>query len=351
MLNHASVSSAFPAVLTPIAQHPYLGLAGHGVKLFFVVSGFLITSILLRELDRTGTIDRIAFLRRRARRLYPAMLAFVFAVAILRWIGVYSFSPWQLVAALTYSGRIRAGELGHLWSMAVQEQFYLAWALILVVGGRPLASRCAVAAVILVPLARVIHATLCPNETSLYLGNGASIDTLALGCLLALHRDRLASRRWFNAMVDSGWSVPFLYLLGGATALLGSRPGILCRTTLVAAAIVLIVERCIRDPERGWVRMLARPEVVYIGTASYSLYLWQQLFLNKRSTSWLAAYPINIVAAIGVGLLSWHLIERPLAARASRWSVGRLGQWVAALTPKQGSAMRVSGGASRSTAA
>ena len=154
-----------------------------------------------------------------------------------------------------------------------------------------------------------------PDVPSLYLSGGASIDTLALGCLLALHRDRLAMNRWFNAAVESRWSVLLLYVLAGAGVLIGFRPGVLVRTPLVGAAIVLILERCIRHPERGFARMLARPGIVYVGSASYSLYLWQQLFLNPTSTSWLTAFPVNLVAASTVGLLSWHLVERPLSYR------------------------------------
>jgi peptidoglycan/LPS O-acetylase OafA/YrhL len=322
LLNHASGTTAFPALLAPIARNPFLGIAGHGVKFFFVISGFLITSIMLRELDRSGTVDRMAFFRRRARRLLPGLLTFVAAVAVLRWIGVYTFAPSQLVAALTFSGQLGTWELGHLWSMAVQEQFYLAWALILVIGGRRLASLSALTLVIAVPLARVVHATLQPDAPSLYLGNGASVDTLALGCLLALHRERLATSRWFNAAVESRYSVPLLYVLGGFAAVIGWRPGVLLRAPLVAGAIVLLLERCIRHPDRGFAKVLASRGVVYIGSASYSLYLWQQLFLDPASTSWAAAYPVNIVAAVGVGLLSWHLIERPLSTHGASASAG-----------------------------
>jgi peptidoglycan/LPS O-acetylase OafA/YrhL len=328
-LSHASIAAAFPAALVPIAQDPHLGLAGHGVKFFFIISGFLITSILLRELDRTGTIDRMALLRRRAQRILPTLLAFLLVAALLRWAGVYAFEPWRLLAALTFSGRLGCWELGHLWSMAVQEQFNILWALILVVGGRRLASNCAVAAVIIVPLARVVHATLYPDAPSLYLTNGASIDTLALGCLLALHRERLSARRWFNAAVESRYTIPLLYALAGASVLIGWRPSILLRTPLVAAAIVLLLERCIRHPQRGWARILTTRSALYVGSASYSLYLWQQLFLNPYSTSTFAAFPVNVIAALTVGLLSWHLIERPLSARAPHWAT-RLGEMRAA---------------------
>ena len=318
-LNHASGTTAFPGWLALISRDPYLGVAGTGVKFFFVISGFLITSILLRELDRSGTIDRMAFLRRRARRLLPTLAVFVAVVALLRWVGVYAFPAWGLIGALTFSGRLGSWEIGHLWSMAVQEQFYLVWTAILVLGGRRLASIGALTMVIAVPLARVVHVTLQPDVPSLYLTNGASIDTIALGCLLALHRDRLATSRWFSAAVELRYTIPLLYLLGSAAALVGYRPGILLRAPLVAAAIVVLLERCIRHPERGLAKVVSSRGAVYIGSASYSLYLWQQLFLNPGSTSPMAAFPVNAIAAVGVGLLSWHFIERPLSTGVNAW--------------------------------
>jgi peptidoglycan/LPS O-acetylase OafA/YrhL len=346
LLNHASGTVAFPALLVPVARDAHLGLSGHGVKVFFVISGFLITSILLRELDRSGTIDRLAFLGRRARRLLPTLVAFVSVVAVLQWIGVYRAAPRQIIAALTFSGPNGSWELGHLWSMAVQEQFYLAWTLVLVVGGRRLASHCALLVVIAVPLARVVHATLQPAEPSLYLGSGASFDTLALGCLLALHRDRLATNRWLNAAVESRWALLLLYVLAGASVLVGWRPGVLVRTPLVGAAIVLLLERCIRHPDRGFARILAHPAIVYVGSASYSLYLWQQLFLNPTSTAWPTAFPSNLILAVGVGLLSWHLIERPLSARLSGRRRGAPG---APVTAARDAELRIDAGAPFST--
>lgn len=322
LLNHASGTTAVPAWLAAVSQDPHLGLAGTGVKLFFVISGFLITSILLGELDRSGTIDRAAFLRRRARRLLPALVMFVGVVALLRSAGVYSFPVPGLIGALTFSGQLGSWELGHLWSLAVQEQFYLAWTAILVIGGRRLASVSALTIVFAVPLARVVHATLQPDVASLYLTNGASVDTIALGCLLALHRDRLSTSRWFGTAAESRYTIPLLYLFGSAAVLVGYRPGLLLRGPLVAAAIVLLLERCIRHPERGVARVLASRSAVYVGSASYSLYLWQQLFLNPGSTSWAAAFPVNLVAAVAVGLLSWHLVERPLATRLDGWLDG-----------------------------
>ena len=317
LFNHGSNTSGFPPWLAPLAHDPHLGLGGHGVKLFFVISGFLVTSMLLRELERTGAIDGREFLLRRARRILPPYLALVLILGVLRLGGLFQFDGGHFLAALTFTGGT-GGELGHLWSMAVQEQYYLAWPLILIIGGRSFAVRCALAAVILTPIARVVHATFSPDTSSLYLTNGASIDTLALGCLLALAREGLASRRAFNRIVDSPWTVPFLYVLAGASLLIGWRPSVLLRTPLVSLALVFVLERCLRYPDRGLARLLNRRWIVQMGCASFSIYLWQQPFLDLFSSSSSASFPTNILMGIVAGLVSWRLIERPLVARGTR---------------------------------
>lgn len=314
LFNHASRTTGFPPWLAPLSQDPHLGFAGHGVKLFFVISGFLITSMLLRELQRTGAIDGRAFLLRRARRIFPPYFAFVLILGVLRFAGFFQFESRHFLAALTFTGGA-GGELGHLWSMAVQEQFYLVWPLILIVGGRSIAGGCALAAVILVPIARVVLATLSPDTTSVYLTYGASIDTLALGCLLALGRERLAGHRWFNRIVDSPWSIPLLYVVAGASVIIGWRPSLLLRTPLVSLAVVLLLERCLRYPDRGVGRLLNMRWIVYLGSASFSIYLWQQPFLDLFSTPSTSSFPANLLVGIAAGLVSWRLLEQPLAAR------------------------------------
>ncbi|MEO7856768.1 MAG: acyltransferase [Gemmatimonadaceae bacterium] len=317
LFNHASNTTGFPSWLAPLTHDPHLGFAGHGVKLFFVISGFLVTSVLLREVERTGAIDGRAFLLRRARRIFPPYFAFVLILGVLRLAGFFEFNARHFLAALTFTGGA-GGELGHLWSMAVQEQFYLAWPLILIVGGRSIAVYCAIAIVILVPIARVALATLAPETTSVYLTWGASIDTLALGCLLALDRERLAGIRWFNRIVESPCSIPLLYVVAGASLMIGWRPSILLRTPLVSLALVLLLERCLRHSDRGVFRLLNTRWVVYLGSASFSIYLWQQPFLNLFSSPSSASFPANILAGIAAGLISWRLLEQPLAAHRAR---------------------------------
>ena len=108
--------------------NPNLTLAEFGVRVFFVISGYLITSILLAELSRKGSISLSRFYFRRTMRLFPAAYVFVGVMAILATYGIVHLERWDVAFALTYTtdfNNSRAWSVGHLWSLAVEEQFYL----------------------------------------------------------------------------------------------------------------------------------------------------------------------------------------------------------------------------------
>src|SRR4051812_34868116 len=105
-----------------------------GVRVFFVISGFLITSILLDELSRKGTIALPRFYFRRTMRLFPASYFLVGCIAVLAGWGIVRLESGDLTLAITYTTNFRTHRgwsLGHLWSLAVEEQFYLLWPLTL----------------------------------------------------------------------------------------------------------------------------------------------------------------------------------------------------------------------------
>src|ERR1700724_1408201 len=99
--------------------------AHFGVQVFFVVSGFLITTLLLKERDRTGRIDLLAFYRRRTFRIFPACFFYVTAMAVVAW--PLGYLGYAYSYTMCYAGQGRPWLLGHLWSLSVEEQFYLLW--------------------------------------------------------------------------------------------------------------------------------------------------------------------------------------------------------------------------------
>ena len=135
-----------------------------------------------------------------------------------------------------------------------------------------------------------------------------SADALALGNLLALERERLYTIPWLRRVINSRWILPALFL-GGVVVSARLRSALLIGIPLQNVAIGLAVERCTRRPEGIFGRFLQWRVLVFIATASYSLYLWQQIFLNRYSAAPWAAFPLNLMLVALFGLTSHFLIE------------------------------------------
>ncbi len=295
-----------------------------GVRVFFVISGFLITSLLLAEQQRRGAISLAKFYYRRALRIFPAFYVLIAVVAVLAVTGQLELKHNDLLAAVTYTTNYhpdRAYTLNHLWSLAVEEQFYLLWPAVLAFAGRRRGIWIAATFAVLVPLGRA--ATLqgyLPGIELIGSSFHTVADAIAVGCVLAGLRSRLEA------------SSRYMRLLGSPLVAFGLVAIVLFSTTterwpsvdfvmlpLSNVAIALIIHWALRHHLSPVGRLLNAAPVAYVGTLSYSLYLWQQLFLNPNSTAVYTRFPLNIVFAIGAGVVSYYLIERPLLRLRERW--------------------------------
>jgi peptidoglycan/LPS O-acetylase OafA/YrhL len=139
LLDHLPGCSGFPISLEQEHAWKLSGVGTLGVGVFFVISGYLITTLLLRELTNRGGIDLGKFYFRRTLRIFPAYFALVGLVGGLAAAGVIQLLPGDLLHAVTYTMNYhspRAWWLGHAWSLAVEEQFYLLWPAVLLLFGR-----------------------------------------------------------------------------------------------------------------------------------------------------------------------------------------------------------------------
>jgi peptidoglycan/LPS O-acetylase OafA/YrhL len=278
-----------------------------GVLLFFVLSGFLITRLLRNEAGRTGTISLGHFYLRRARRLLPALAVFLAALALLRAAGLLPDLPDRdFAAAILYVrnifGRSRATE--HLWSLSLEEQFYTLWPLLFLWLGRKRMLPFAVGLTLAVTVWRgvSIGLGLWDYESGLfYLRPWFRFDAIAIGCWLALARLPECPAWVFAVSVSAlaGWT-----LFGEGV----SHAFFITLQTLLTAVFFFSVVRGGPAVKRlfaaGWLR--------WLGGISYSLYLWQQLFLVALPTTlWVRHFPWNILVSIALAVLSKQYIERP----------------------------------------
>ena len=307
---HLTGTRGFPAWTAPVLASPHLGIAFLGVRVFFVISGFLITGLLCTEEDTTGRIALGRFYLRRTLRIVPAYLAYVAVIAALVAIGAVTVAPHDFAYALTYTMNYapdRGWALGHLWSLALEEQFYLLWPVTLVLVGRRWGARVAMAVLCIVPFIRV--AAMVRNQPILTFGTMS--DALAVGCLIALWGPRIMGTRVGRAIASAAWAGPALLALSTVVSVGYRRTGWLTNESMTNVACGMFILHCVHHPDSWLGRLLNRRGVAFVGTLSYSLYLWQQLFVDRESTSWPHAFPMNVVLASVAALGSYFLVERP----------------------------------------
>ncbi len=364
------------AVLAVIAYHEQLGWAPGGllgVGVFFTLSGYLITDLLLGHWVRSGGLNLGDFWLRRARRLLPAL--FVMLAVVTAWVTVVSPSRLAsmrgaVAGAATYSSNwyyiythssyfarfAPPGPFDHLWSLAVEEQFYLVWPWLLLAGvfflrgRRPSAVRwlalptLALAAASAVAMLVLYHPGYDP--TRIYEGSDTRACGLLIGAALAMvwpSRRTAGTALWRRVALDGAgfaglaviglmiWRVgqysAFTYQ-GGLVLLSVATAGVVaaaaCPGALVGAAL-------------GW-----KP-LRWIGVRSYGIYLWHYpviiLTSPANSAEDLPRAGLQVAASVGLAALSWHFVEEPIR----RGALGRAWKQVRSRSAWQGQHAGVGG--------
>ena len=309
-----------------------------GVDIFFVISGFLITGIWMDELH-SGKVSIKEFYVRRINRIFPALLL-VLAFVILAGPLVMYAEEYAAMGRSAWASTIFAANIGffresgywdtasklkpllHLWSLGVEEQFYLVWPLLLWLAFKKKISILNVAAaVVLLSLAMNIYLTYRNQAAAFYLPFGRLWELAAGGLLAAGHRLQPA---WRVTPAAQGPGKGADILSWGALLLLAvtqvtpmdakAFPGYYAIVVVMAAALFIAAG------PNAWVnrRVLSNPVLVYVGKISYPLYLWHwPLLVFARligEGQWTSAHRNMAVAgSIVLAILTYHGLERPLA--------------------------------------
>lgn len=325
-------------------------IANLGVRVFFVISGYIITLLLLRETDRTGTISLKQFYFRRTLRIFPASYCFILVIALGYRFGVFQLNRGDLLHAVTYTVNYfpdRSWWVGHLWSLSVEEQFYLLWPATLLLLGTRKGLKIALAVILIAPLVRLGIAYFWVSQVP-SIGNSfpTIADPIATGCLLAGYGDDLLARPWFRKIIDSR----MFFLVPLAAWALNLKPGGRIRWLFLETLINLLIALCVcrttvHTKDRVG-RLLNSAPFVFVGVLSYSLYVWQQLFLNRDSSAWPTRFPQNLVLAFCTALLCHYFIEKPFL----RLREAKRAAPVHARAPSLGTALNPTGKAVRQAA-
>jgi peptidoglycan/LPS O-acetylase OafA/YrhL len=295
-----------------------------GVSIFFVISGFLITSILISEWESTGTIKISEFYRRRMFRILPASYFYVGIVAILGFMGVLSVSKVDLISAglyvWNYSPWAKCWALEHLWSLSLEEQFYLFWPALLLrmlaSGGRELAIKVATGLVIVAPFLRAAtFAAPSPFlKTHLFYMLHTRIDVLMAGCLAALCWNHQAVQKrieeaplWVISAM-AGFVVLLSPLLTNAY---GGKYIFLIGFSTESVFITIVMMWVVKHYDSFAGRLLNSRILIHVGFISYSLYLWQTFFLHEANKSLLGKVPLSLVCILLCAEFSYFFVEKP----------------------------------------
>ncbi|MCX7619436.1 MAG: acyltransferase [Acidimicrobiales bacterium] len=340
------------AVAAVLCFHAGLLTGGYlGVDLFFVLSGFLITSLLLREWDLTGMINLAEFWRRRARRLLPALFLLLIGIAAFAAVvaGPYELprirvatlttlfyvANWgQILAGNGYWDRFDRSPLEHTWSLAIEEQFYLLWPLLLF-GVLKLTRGCktallAIAVAFAAASASVMAMLFKPDAgpaswSRLYLGTDTRAAAVLLGSAFAILLSLRGPLRTVRSRrVLEGLAVVAACGLGWAWATVPYTAALLYQYGFFACGIAaILVIAAAAHPQRSLVaRVLEFQPIRGLGLISYGLYLWHvpvYLALQKqwglqRWTLLAVGAPLSIAVAFG----SYRLVEQPIRRRGLR---------------------------------
>jgi peptidoglycan/LPS O-acetylase OafA/YrhL len=314
LLSHLAGTRNFPLSAGSVN---FWGLGEFGVKVFFVISGFLITGLLLDELAKTDKIRLGRFYFRRTLRIFPPYYALLAVLVVASALGAVQLAPRDVAHTLTYTSNYypeRSWFVGHTWSLSVEEQFYLIWPAVLVLAGTRRAFLIAALVVLVVPVIRLVEWEWFRAATGSGIGARFEtvVDSIAIGCLLAGARPLLHRTAWYPRLLASPFFVvvPMLSVLGMATRdhpLVSFAVGMSLSNICVALCLDWAVT--FHDGRIG--RVLNAAPLVFVGWLSYSLYLWQQPFLNRASSATVAAFPLNIILTVVLALVSYYAIERP----------------------------------------
>ncbi len=347
------------AVVAVIAYHlaPSAVPGGFlGVDVFFVVSGFLITTLLVREISGTGRLSMPQFWVRRGRRLLPALAAVVVTsliaarlvdpdllVGVRRQVlGAATFSTnWLSIGAGTsYFDRTQPELFATLWSLAIEEQFYLLWpallvALLVVARTWRTRSRIALGAAIVSALLMAVLYRSGADPTRVYYGTDTHAAGLLLGVAGALAWTgglRVTGRRWVAPLALVGLVVLVL--------LLHSESGFTYRGGLVLASglALLAVLGCL-DAGSSYVRALEVRPVRWVGERSYGLYLWHWPVIlvvdavvgaQVGTGAWWRGAAVAIALTVVLAWASYRWIESPVRSAGWRATAARVAATVRA---------------------
>jgi len=301
--------------------------------MFFAISGLLITWLMLLENGRNGRVNLRNFYARRALRILPVYITFLCVLAALQIATPFGQSPSAWLGNLTFTTDFlqdRPWTSGHLWSLAVEEQFYILWPSLFVLCGvgrdMRMSAWILMPPILIAPVVRVVsYLELSPVIFRPWLSDFSflnNVDSLAIGCAcgIILARRPDAVKLWIATwprfipcvallMIAIPYILSRLFLLGVLTVPFGY--------SLQISGIAILMMQSLLYPEFGIYKLLNHPLICRVGLLSYSVYIWQQIFCTEPrmfglEKAWWLSFPTWLIPVFFVAMASYYCLEQPL---------------------------------------
>jgi peptidoglycan/LPS O-acetylase OafA/YrhL len=314
LMNNGSASARYLAL--------FFAHGGYGVDIFFALSGYLISTLLLCEKRDTGTISLSKFYTRRAFRILPPMLLYLLVITVLSLLALLPpLDAGELSAAVLFYRNYCFGSwyTGHFWSLAIEEHFYAVVPVFLLTSSSRQAMGIAFGLILLCVGIRAFefsHDHFFPGSL-LQFRTENRFDGLMWGAVLALALQHPRARTWLQRRLNT-WT--FCATIAASIVLLvefDSQPE---RRTIVAAVMPILIGHTVLNPHGLVGRLLEFSPLKWLGRISYSLYIWQMLFLveGSRPLGLIQAFPLSLICPFVCAALSYYLVEKPMIAFGHR---------------------------------
>jgi len=331
LLAHAGPT--MPQILRDHFLFDFVANATLGVRIFFVLSGYLITRILIVEEEKTGFIHIGHFFIRRILRIFPIFYLYILVVVLLKLSHLPNIieKTSDVVPALFYLWNYKflwvniSGNanwfLGHFWSLSMEEQFYLFWPFTFAIFYSKNSGlrffQALVAVIVLMPILRVgTYFLMSDNRGQIAWMLHTGGDSILIGCLGALIEKTDKLKSVFVHYLNNKWLIGvtliFLFVVSPILSVSYGGSYHLPFGISLDNIFILILLFWIMYVPTLFSKFLDHKVMVHIGMLSYSLYVWQQIFLTDIHKYWFNAFPQNLIIVFLVGFFSYYVIEKPI---------------------------------------